>query len=65
MDVTGYFGKYVRADRTKQDARPLQSHCRGQGFDSPQLHQPFSYLGSQAYHSHCAHGGQSLIDCVR
>ena len=22
------------------DGRALQSHCRGQGFDSPQLHQP-------------------------
>jgi hypothetical protein len=24
------------------DGRALQSHCRGQGFDSPQLHQPSS-----------------------
>ena len=23
------------------DGRALQSHCRGQGFDSPRLHQPF------------------------
>src|SRR5690348_15301768 len=26
--------------RTLPHSRPLQSHCRGQGFDSPQLHQP-------------------------
>ncbi len=25
------------------DGRALQSHCRGQGFDSPQLHQPRSF----------------------
>jgi hypothetical protein len=29
------------------DGRALQSHCRGQGFDSPQLHQGFQYLLSR------------------
>ncbi len=26
------------------DGRALQSHCRGQGFDSPRLHQPFPFV---------------------
>src|SRR6476659_11493152 len=30
-----------KARGCSSDGRALQSHCRGQGFDSPQLHQPY------------------------
>lgn len=36
----GYWGAHRRARGCSSDGRALQSHCRGQGFDSPQLHQP-------------------------
>src|SRR5436190_17019085 len=31
---------WLEARGCSSDGRALQSHCRGQGFDSPQLHQP-------------------------
>ena len=34
------FGGRLKARGCSSDGRALQSHCRGQGFDSPQLHQP-------------------------
>ena len=33
-------GAWLEARGCSSDGRALQSHCRGQGFDSPQLHQP-------------------------
>jgi hypothetical protein len=37
----------LRTDRgCSSDGRALQSHCRGQGFESPQLHQIFHSLKS-------------------
>src|SRR5919106_5710276 len=33
-------GRLLKARGCSSDGRALQSHCRGQGFDSPQLHQP-------------------------
>ena len=34
----GYWGAHRRARGCSSDGRALQSHCRGQGFDPPQLH---------------------------
>src|SRR6185369_9004085 len=36
-----------KARGCSSDGRALQSHCRGQGFDSPQLHQPPLFRTSQ------------------
>ena len=33
------------------DGRALQSHCRGQGFDSPQLHHPRRLISLDIHHS--------------
>src|SRR5436190_24027019 len=39
-----YWGAHREARGCSSDGRALQSHCRGQGFDSPQLHQPHAQL---------------------
>ena len=41
----------LEARGCSSDGRALQSHCRGQGFDSPQLHQPYA----QACRGHAEH----------
>jgi hypothetical protein len=36
----------LEARGCSSDGRALQSHCRGQGFDSPQLHQPSGLINN-------------------
>jgi hypothetical protein len=59
------------------DGRALQSHCRGQGFDSPQLHQPrpvtlkdvrqLSIVAMRNAHVVCGHGWRAAcsLPCGR
>ena len=42
------------------DGRALQSHCRGQGFDSPQLHQPPA-LKTNDFLDQAAHDSSSCV----
>jgi len=49
VSQTARFRRFERQDRAVflpfslcERIQSLQSHCRGQGFDSPQLHQPSS-----------------------
>src|SRR5436190_17792001 len=49
------------------DGRALQSHCRGQGFDSPQLHQPSSLKNKRKSGSEWAKGSiepASILACL-
>ncbi len=40
LTPAGRARKQPRGRGCSSDGRALQSHCRGQGFESPQLHQP-------------------------
>jgi hypothetical protein len=46
----------LEARGCSSDGRALQSHCRGQGFDSPQLHQPAASEAFSRQTMNCSRG---------
>src|SRR5438093_13476697 len=51
---------WLEARGCSSDGRALQSHCRGQGFDSPQLHQPPA-LKTKGFLGQAAKGSSSCV----
>gem|GEM_PF-5024341 len=49
LTVLGYTTARNGAGGCSSDGRALQSHCRGQGFESPQLHQPATLISNTTF----------------